>query len=104
MASYEFATPTQTTAPVAGTTAGLYTCASPSRVLSIYQYTGQTCYLRFNSASAASATAGAYDVALESRETSWVLDAETLGIHTINTVSVWVPATGTVSLLALRVA
>lgn len=98
--SIELRSPTTTTAPVAGTTAGLFTFATPAGKLAVRNATGVTVYLRFNSASDASTTT--FDLALESRETSWTLDPDDVGVQDFSTVSAWIPAGGAVASFSLR--
>lgn len=90
-----YTTPTETTAPVAGTTAGLYTFTTPFSKINVSNETGQTAHLQFNTSTAASATV--YALKLESQGTSMLLEASSLGLHNITLVGVWIPTGGDVS-------
>jgi len=98
MPAVEFRDPTETTAPVADTTAGLWTFSPPATDLQIDNRSGQVIYVRVNSASAASATA--YDFT--------AYNGQRLGgFHfrsdmTVQTVSIWFPAAATVTSIAIR--
>jgi len=95
----EYATPTQTTAPVANTTAGLWTFGTPASHLQLTNLSGQTIYVRFNSGSAASASA--YDLILVNNGTIHI-KAGDYGLGAFSTVSVWFPTGATVGSFAIR--
>lgn len=95
----EYRTPTETTTPVADTTAGLWTFATPAGHLLLTNTSGQRIYVRFNSASAASATAHDFSMA---DGASLALKPADYGVHDFSTVSVWFPAEATVANFAIR--
>ena len=95
----EYIAPTQTTAPVADTTSGLWTFTSPASKLLLTNRSGQTIYVRFNSASAASVAT--HDFSLVNAE-SKNLKASDLGVGDFTTVSVWFPVTATVANFTIR--
>ena len=100
MPANPYVAPTQTTAPVANTTAGLWTFAAPASKLLVTNRSGVTVYLRFNSGANA-ATVAVHDASLadgasENYQAGW------LGIGTFSTVSVWFPVTATVASFTVR--
>ena len=95
----EFRTPTETTAPVANTTSGLWTFASPASQLLLRNHSGEIIYVRFNSSSAASASA--YDLILVNNE-SLHLQAKDYGVVDFTKVSVWFPTSSTVGNFNIR--
>lgn len=98
--SNELNTPTETTAPVADTTSGLWTFTTPASRLFLNNRSGQTIYIRFNGAAASVAT---HDLALvDGAFTNPVLRSEDVGVGTFGTVSVWFPATATVGAFNIR--
>jgi len=92
--AHEYVTPTTTTTPVAGTTAGLFTFATPVSRLLVTNRAEDEVFLRFNSSSAATAAATGHDVVL-SAGASRVLVAgngpSDLACGSFSTVSVWFP-------------
>ena len=97
----EFRTPTQTTAPVADTTAGLWTFGTPASHVIITNTSGQTINVRLNSASAAAATMGSHDLIIANAG-QLVIKASDYGLHKIKTVGVWFPAAATVGNFNIR--
>ena len=97
MPAVELRDPTETTAPVADTTAGLWTFSPAATHFQFQNYSGQICYLRFNSASAATATT--YDVAVATNQRIGAAIADTF---LVQTVSIWFPAAATVASVSLR--
>jgi len=93
-----YATPTQTTAPVANTTAGLWTFTPPASVLFLNNRSGQTINVRFNAAGAAVAT---HDFQMLNAATA-TLKASDYGVGTFSTVSVWFPTSATVASFNIR--
>lgn len=97
-----YATPTQTTAPVADTTAGLWTPTSAARALMLYNTSGQTIYVAFNGTTA---TAAVFDIVPIANGGSAHYHAYSdLGIDVISSVSVWFPSGATVGNFAIRTA
>ena len=95
----EFQAATQVTAPVANTTAGKWTFAPGVSTLSISNWTGQTIYVRVNSASAA--TASVFDRTFLNNA-SEIIRLSDWGVHDVDTVSVWMPTSATVGNFILR--
>lgn len=95
----EYRTPTETTAPVANTTAGLWTFGTPAGHLLLSNTSGQRIYVRLNSASAASATA--HDFSMADGASSALKPAD-YGVRDFSTVSVWFPTGATVGNFTIR--
>jgi len=102
----EMRTPTETTEPIVNDTAGLWTFVPPASVISVHNNSGQPVYARFNSASAASATPGAYDDVWASGTAAAALRnhyrASDFGLDKFETVSVWFPTGATVANFNMR--
>lgn len=98
MPNNQYVTPTETTAPVANTTAGLWTFPAPASRLFLNNRSGQIIYTRFNVAGAAVAT---HDHTL-ANGASANLKAEDLGIGSFALVSVWFPTSATVGSFNIR--
>jgi hypothetical protein len=95
----EYRTPTKTTTPVANTTAGLWTFGTKASTLLLTNQSGQTISVRFNSVSAASATA--YDVIMVNGACT-LFEASDYGVHDWSTVGVWFPTSATVTSFVIR--
>lgn len=94
MPAHEYVTPTTTTSPVSGTTAGLYTFATTMSRLLVTNRCEDEVFLRFNSASAATAAATGHDVVLAAGESRVLVSGNgpsDLGCGSFSTVSVWFP-------------
>jgi hypothetical protein len=98
MPANQLTTPTETTAPIADTTAGLWTFATPASRLFLNNRSGQTIYTRFNVAGAVVAT---HDHTLANGAAA-NLKAEDLGIGSFSLVSVWFPSGATVASFNIR--
>lgn len=97
----KFLSPTKTTAPVADTSAGLYTFVTPVTRAIVHNTTGQILYLRLNTTTAASAAMGGYDLAVASAATVTINPADH-GLREIKYVGVWCPAAATVENINIR--
>ena len=95
----EYRTPTKTTNPVADTTAGLWTFATPASFLLLTNRSGQTIYVRFNSSSAASVAT--HDLSLANGATLNMNQAN-YGVGNFATVGVWFPSGATVGNFTIR--
>lgn len=93
--------PVQTTAPVAGTTAGVWRFASPVEALTVdAPALGADAYIRLDG-SAATAANGGYQVRAPDGEGVVITPADLGMTGLFQTVSVWIPAGGTVGNLRL---
>ena len=90
--------PTQMTAPVADTTAGLFTFTTPVSHLFVGNYSGQPIYIRFNADEAAVAT---HDYYLANNGVR-TFPAADYGLRNFTTVSVWFPSGATVGNFEIR--
>lgn len=91
--------PTETTAPVAATTAGLYTFPAPVSCIFFTQWSAQNVNVRFNAA----ATATVFDVCIaSSATTTYTFLAKDYGLDHFSTVSLWYVAGATVTNQSLR--
>lgn len=97
----EYRTPAQTTPPVAATTAGLWTFATPAGCLLLANWTTKTINVRLNSASAATAAGGGFDFLMATDEQR-VITLKDYGLAKISTVSVWMPTGSTVANFNIR--
>ncbi len=95
----EYRAGTQATEPVANTTAGKWTFAPGASHLLLSNLSGETVYIRFNSASAAAVATHDYVLATGG---SVNLEAADLGVVAFDTVSVWFPSGATVTSWAIR--
>lgn len=91
MPAISYVAPAETTAVVPGTTAGLYTFATPVSRLFLNNLTGGMAYLRLNSSTAPSTAS--FDLALGPSEAPRLLTADDLG-GAVSLVGVWLE-TGT---------
>jgi len=98
MPAYEYRAPTETTAPVAGTTAGVYTFATPAGRVVIDNRSGTPAYIRLNSASAASVATHDFIVGADCEQ---VLAHDEIGTS-LSIVGVWIPANGAVTSFKIR--
>lgn len=96
-----FSSPTQNTAPVAGTAAGKWTFGTPVNQISIDNNTGARIYVLFNN-NATGASASVYDIALNATNGTCTNTLAGLGLNTVTQVSVWVASSGDVDLLNIR--
>lgn len=90
--------PTQTTAPVANTTAGLWTFPDGVHGLFLKNTSGQTITIAFNGTTASATT---FDYELANNGTLHA-SAEDLGVGVFNTVTVWFPTSSTVTNFVIR--
>ncbi len=88
----ELKTPTETTTPVNNTTAGLWTFGTPVASFFLNNRTGQTIYVRFNTATAASVAV--HDVAMLNG-TTLNMKAADLGLDSFEEIGVWMPSGAT---------
>jgi len=97
----EYRTPTQTTAPVVNTTAGLWTFTPPASCIVLTNFSGQTINVRFNTATGATAAGGGHDLLMLNNTVLRVSAAE-YGLQNIDRVSVWFPTSATVADFSIR--
>lgn len=95
----QYRSPTETTAPVEGTSAGLYTFGTKTGVVLVSNTTGQIAYLRFNTSTAASVTA--FDI-LVPNGTSLRLNKWEFGVDAFDLVGVWLPSSAVEEQLIIR--
>jgi len=91
--------PTETTAPVANTTAGLYTFTPPCSHVIIRNHSGETINVVLNTTTAASTSA--YDFAIANNGQVTVNPGD-YGIGPIKYVGVWFPSGATVGNFNIR--
>lgn len=90
--------PAVTTAPVANTTAGLYTFDPGASVISMHNYTGQLINIAFNGVTA---TVAVHDFKMAD-DVQATLKAEDYGVGVFDTVSVWMPSSATEANFEIR--
>jgi len=102
MPAYKYSDPSTVVAPVADTSAGLFTFTSGLKSLYIRNTTGETIYLRINGTAALPASATVYDAVIATGA-DLRLHADTdLNVHKIDRVSIWVPSGGTAANIEVR--
>lgn len=101
MPAYTYRSPTETTTPVADTTAGLWTFATPVQRLLLTNRSGDLAYARFNSTAGVGISADSHDIMLPAEE-SILIDAYKWGLTQIATVGVWFEAGSDVDLFTIR--
>ncbi len=95
----EYRTPTETTGPVADTTAGLWTFAPPASHILLTNRSGQIIYVRFNTATAASVAAHDLSIADGVSINIW---GKEYGVDQMEQIGVWFPAASTPANFTIR--
>lgn len=100
MPTYEFRSGTEATTPVANTTAGRWTFTPPVERILLSNWSGTEIYVRFNSSSAASTTAGEHDAVILANDEKYYT-RDMLGTS-ISSVGIWFPSGSVVTQYTLR--